>query len=537
MGPEEVRRLVRGQQFELDGDTLKLGQVELRNISDGAQWFDPVLKDAMPRSPRGDYRERTVNLLVRDAVEDPGGRKEEDLIGEPREPAAGLFARDQAIAEAGMRARFGQVLDDHYVVVTAKQSKFLFPFHTDLPGNFKFLGRYKMFNGLILAFLCRPGPDGAEFNTGLLDLFYELFNDESELTLLDRRVVQLARSLVGDGDQPPREARADVLIGHYSDELSSHPVLMPEVHRLFQDDVRTALDMRSLGRKDRVAAVLTVFYLHLALYFWRLGYVLEEQASAFLAFLAEPSSGTLAAVERAARPELRESCFRGQIKFRVASSRSRPYGQDDPAMQAYREVDARRLLLLPLNLSLLRLSRLLAGKGDETCGFAEVAKALRASKERRAQFDAGFRVIAWSVSEARLRDEARTDIQRLALSDEPGFVAAREALVKGWRSEFRRSSRDIAAQLMKRGGKGLVATRGAALYYFEIGQELLLLLAKLVTRGEAVPYKTFLARLADYGLAPQDVAEEDELAEVLRSLQLLEKYSDAGESMYVKHFL
>ena len=30
--------------------------------------------------------------------------------------------------------------------------------------------------------------------------------------------------------------------------------------------------MGSLGRKDRVTAVLTVFYLHLALYFWRAGY-------------------------------------------------------------------------------------------------------------------------------------------------------------------------------------------------------------------------------------------------------------------------
>ena len=55
--------------------------------------------------------------------------------------------------------------------------------------------------------------------------------------------------------------------------------------------------------------------------------------------------------------------------------------------------------------------------------------------------------------------------------------------------------------------------------------------------GGAIRYADFLERLSLYGLAPQDSAEEEMLAEVLRSLQLLEKYSDTGEAMYVQHFL
>jgi DNA phosphorothioation-dependent restriction protein DptG len=112
----------------------------------------------------------------------------------------------------------------------------------------------------------------------------------------------------------------------------------------------------------------------------------------------------------------------------------------------------------------------------------------------------------------------------------------REALLKGWRRELRRSTTDITAQLMRRGGKGISATRGSV-QFFELGQDLLLLLAKLVAGDEKVRYRDFLERLSLYGLAPQDREEEDVLADVLRSLQLLDKYSDTGEAMYVKHFL
>ena len=89
---------------------------------------------------------------------------------------------------------------------------------------------------------------------------------------------------------------------------------------------------------------------------------------------------------------------------------------------------------------------------------------------------------------------------------------------------------------MTRGGRGIFATRGNV-QYFEVGQDLLLLLTKLIAGDEAIRYKDFLSRLADYGLAPQTREEEAVLADVLRSLQLLEKFSDTGEAMYVKHFL
>ena len=39
------------------------------------------------------------------------------------------------------------------------------------------------------------------------------------------------------------------------------------------------------------------------------------------------------------------------------------------------------------------------------------------------------------------------------------------------------------------------------------------------------------------GFEPQTRQEQDRLADTLRALNLLEKHSDAGEAMYVKHFL
>ena len=52
-----------------------------------------------------------------------------------------------------------------------------------------------------------------------------------------------------------------------------------------------------------------------------------------------------------------------------------------------------------------------------------------------------------------------------------------------------------------------------------------------------MPFRQFLDELRRYGLEPQSRDEQERLADTLRALNLLEKHSDAGEAMYVKHFL
>jgi DNA phosphorothioation-dependent restriction protein DptG len=176
------------------------------------------------------------------------------------------------------------------------------------------------------------------------------------------------------------------------------------------------------------------------------------------------------------------------------------------------------------------------GQSDSPASFADLGRILDSDPTLRSEFDCAFRIAAAAAAE-KVSGQQRADlIELIHTESEPGFLALREALLKGWRRELRRSTTDITAQLMRRGGKGISATRGSV-QFFELGQDLLLLLAKLVAGDEKVRYRDFLERLSLYGLAPQDREEEDVLADVLRSLQLLDKYSDTGEAMYVKHFL
>ena len=441
------------------------------------------------------------------------------------------------IVGSDLQERFGEMLDDLYVIETAGKTRFLFPFHTDLPGNFKFSGRYKMFNGMILAFLATPGNDGTSHNEELLDSYYNLFNDEQELSLLDRQALRLARVAAQDDGvaKPERYASAAALVGQYEGRFALDP-LFPEAHRLFQQDLSTALRMRSLGRKDRINAVLTVFYLHLALYFWRLGYSLGEQSFAFARFLVG-QDGAFDDVIAASDRTLAKSPFRGKILFRVPSGRVRSVHEADPCAASFREVNNRRLTLLPVNTSLLGATRELLGGGITT--FGDAAVRLAGDDQLRRSFEAACWLAAFAISNQKLTDQQCADLRTIARdSRQSGFEALSDILLKGWRSELRRSTTDITAQLMRRGGKGLAATRGRV-QYFEAGQDLLLLLAKLVTGegAEAVRYEDFLERVSLYGLAPQDTTEVQTLADVLHSLQLLEKYSDTGEAMYVQHFL
>ncbi len=521
----------------LEDDSARAGDITVTKLGDANGWWQPDLNDILPSRPRGDYRERTANLLIRDAVEAPAKIAESKLIAGPSGGGSpGIFYRDLRIPEGGLRERFGEILHDLYVIETAGKTRFLFPFHTDLPGNFVFSTNYKMFNGLVLAFLATPGLDGDTHNTNLIESFYALFNDDSELSLLDRQALRLARDEARENgiEKPQRYATAARLFEEYGEKVMIDPMFL-EAHTLFQRDMLTALDMRSLGRKDRINAVLTVFYLHLALYFWRAGYSLEEQASSFARFLVGGLSP--AEVMRASDRTLEGSPFRGKIQFRVPSVGPRAVAEGDPCAISFREVNNQRLMRLPVNTSLLGVIRRLIGDNVKT--FGDAAVVLAADERRRNSFDAACWLIAFEISDSKLNEEQCEDLRMIARgSNQSGFEALSDVLRKGWRNELRRSTTSITSSLLKRGGKGLAATRGNV-QYFEAGQDLLLLLAKLVTGqgAQAVRYETFVDRMSLYGLAPQDAREEQMLADVLHSLQLLEKYSDTGEAMYVQHFL
>src|SRR4051794_37945447 len=89
MDADAIKALLGDTPHELDASTMVLSVDGLDHdidLTNGDQWFPGLLNDAMPRSPRGDYRERTVNLLIRNAIPDPGRASEDLLIGKDGNP-------------------------------------------------------------------------------------------------------------------------------------------------------------------------------------------------------------------------------------------------------------------------------------------------------------------------------------------------------------------------------------------------------------------------------------------------------------------
>jgi hypothetical protein len=492
-------------------------------------------EDAMPARPRGDHKERTFNLLIRDGVEPRLDMEEKALIGTAPGARDGSFVTDSRIPDE-LRAVFGEILDDHYVI-EGQKVRFLFPFKVDLPAMYAFHGRYKMFNGKILAFLSQPDASGSAFNRELIDRFYELFNEEHDLTLLDQELVRLARETAGATGSFTASA-ATLLTRYYGDADPTAPgALMPAAHRKFQSDLDTILSVSRLNRRDKVSAAVNVFYVHLGLYFQRLGWLLEDELSQVLA-ARQDRTIPLTSAQECFSGGWSQSPFAGTIKFRVATGRSEPVRMTDGVVTSYAEQN-RRQLLLPANLSLLGAARKVmeaSGAPASSWTFADMAEACNADHSLSASFDEGLNLMALATVE-NLTATDREDVSRQIAAGSPALSNLREALLKVGRSALRRHARDIVHFLVLRGGQGYISRRGRNLFFFEVGQDLLLLLAKLIVRDAQMPLRQFLEELRAYGFEPESRAEEDQLAETLRALNLLEKHSDAGEAMYVKHFL
>lgn len=487
----------------------------------------------MPSRPRGDQKERTFNLLIRDASEPRLSVAESELIGTAPGGADGSLAADDRVPPE-LQEVFGEILDDHYVI-EGQKVRFLFPFQVALPAMFEFHGRYKMFNGKILAFLSQPCAAGDGFDRDLIDRFYALFNDEADLNLLDHELIRLARSTVGSSETFTASAKR-LLERHYGD-AQPPGALIPSAHLRFQQDLDTILSVSRLNRRDKVTAAVNVFYVHLALYFQRLGWLLEEELSRVLGS-QQDRTVPLAAAKLCFGGDWGDSPFSGSIRFRVGTGRAAPVRMTDEAVTSYAEQN-RRQLLLPANLSLLGAARevlLACGAPARVWTFSDMAAACREDPTLDRAFEEGLNLMAAATVE-NLSHGDRDDIERQVATGSPGLSNLREALLKVGRTALRRHGRDIVHFLVLRGGRGYISRRGRSLFFFEVGQDLLLLLAKLIVRDRQMPFRQFLEELRAYGFEPQSRPEQDQLAETLRALNLLEKHSDAGEAMYVKHFL
>jgi hypothetical protein len=236
----------------------------------------------------------------------------------------------------------------------------------------------------------------------------------------------------------------------------------------------------------------------------------------------------------------------GLLRFRTGSGRYRPVSTRDGCRSAYIEVDQRRLLDMPATL----VTTTLASRAWEALGGGDAAQrrdlpalatalnrdpALRRAHGAACAAIAVLHHVAWHKGTPtldELESVARTGANR------PGLHALRDDVRKMRRRDLRHQSRDIVNQLMldtNVAGPGALITRNGTHGFYEIDEQLLVMLVRLICQNRQLPYEAFLKGLRAYGLAPQDDQERESLADALERLGLLARYSDAGEASFVHY--
>ncbi len=520
-------------------------RVEDRLIELPAEWDNLRMRHALPYAARGDQREKLLFSIIEDAGPQRDHQKflDEQLRVELEDYLEVPGARSSAVLADAMR-------EEYWTQPGARP--FLLPYHADLPLSFsptvldmKRTGtpryerdgrrfteaRYRMFRGNILPFLCTMG-DGS-VDEGVIGELLGAVGGEDGVTLLDTLFLEAARTLADGAAGVPT---ADRLMERSSEALAGiadagGPFCQHSMDR-FRRDLRITLRME-LPRADRIAAITQVISLHLGVYYYRLALVLGLDLEA----VAASTSGQ-AAQPGCACDGLAGCPLAGAMKVRAPSRGFRSVSVTSPCRESYLLLDRDRLLALPANIVTANLlERVLAGLTGEPSreGAARpglIAERISRDPGLRARVDAASSALAALYAGQASADDSM--LQHLS-GRAPGPFALQSAVLQLSRNRLKYTSRDVVNQLLHRPGEGSLLRRNGSLYYFEMDEDMLFLLVKLICSEDTLPLDSFLAGLAEYGLAPQDRAEVDALAARLEELGMLTRYSDAGESTYVRH--
>jgi hypothetical protein len=509
----------------LEIETASGEQVSVPLPEDWSSAFD--LHHAFPGRARGDQREFLLAATIQDAASASG-------VPEDKELRKGLAEQGVLpVPDDVQRNVLASVMREHYWVrpdASARASRpFAFPFHAAISANYKPPGRYKMYRSDILLFLCW---DGQDFDHAPLEALCNLLSDSSGFTLLDEALKDAA--VQSRGEEAITEISANALLASTQavkvrDYLANGAFHQPALDR-FRADLITALEM-GLPRHDRVEAAILTLSLHLALYYYEVAYLLG----------AGLDSATHAAAGSGPPPL---PPFAGLLRFRVGAAGDRPVRREDGCAAAWRQLDDRYLISLMPNLGAANLLHGVwrAARPAEAPPNADpraLAAALAQDSSLRSVVDvaAGALALVYADQDASASD---SELGAIAASEQPGIYLLRSTIHDHLRGELHYRSRAVVNQLVKRTFGGSLIRRRGSVLFFELDEELLFLLVKFVLRRQGdveLPFQQFLAGLAQYGLAPQDRDEEDELAESLERLGMLHRYSDAGEAMYVRHLL
>lgn len=524
-----------------DGEKLHAGpdQIEVPALRLKRQESDRLLdlKYALPSKAHGDDREKLLYMIIQQASPE----------GVPTMLDAVFRERVQDyldIPDSLARTVIADAVRDAYWTKPAK-NYYPIPFHSRIPLSFRLsrrvgdrpvAARYKLFGGEILPFLC--WKDGKVNTEPIEQLFTVLASDEGFM-LVDQLMVSAARRAA---DGRPDRASVDAIVSELSasvvEELQIGPFCAPALER-FQKDLQVVLKLSDrLPRRDLIDMITVLFSLHIATYYYRLALVLGAEVDEAVRAGADPSSADEVEGLCDCNCPLESCSLAGTMRFRVGTGGDRPVSRQDGCAVAFREVDAQRLQPLSATIATANLIQTTWSQMGGPAGrprLRELAKLLRQDSGFRERFDIAVSGVACLVAcetglATTAEDAARFGARR------PGLFALREAVLASRRSSLKYHARDVVNQLVKREAVGgiLIRTRGNV-QFFEIDEEMLLVLVAVICENREIPYSEFLVGLRRYGLAPQDSAERLKLADALERLGMLRRYSDAGESTYVRY--
>lgn len=512
----------------------------------GKGWMRHEAPTVWPNIPHGDARPTLLFGILKDSGA-PNSQAPLDgqLWNALEEQLPGDSRQQRKVLAAAMRAKFWTTAGNGRTRATSADSKrFLLPLHATLPMSFRqekaeggeTAFRYKMFRGTVLPFLL-SGTDGHADELLLRELL-EVFTSDDDLTVLDREVLQIAQKIA------PSEAQLDpgFLIATSGDVLdrmrsAGGGFCGPSLEQ-FRSDLRLVLTM-SLPRRDLIHQITLLLSLHLATRLYRAAMILSLQLDACTALYTpdrtdsgEPSCGQGCCGSSA-------NCdLAGRMRFRTGSGTFRPVKLTDPCVASYRDLTSNYLLPLPVTISTVNIAadalRAAGGAALPPCDPVGLRNELAADAALRSRFDAVTRLLAAArVHQLRGNAEELAEPASLRL---PGLHTLRMALLEGRRSTMRREGREVVHQLAKevRAGR-LISSNGNAAVFFELDEDMIHLLVRITCGNELIPYREFLARLRRYGLHPQHRDEELILQQALARLGMLERYSDAAESAYVRY--
>ena len=490
---------------------------------------------ALPTVPRADVREKLLWRMLQDALPQHTGQRILDArLKAELEDQLGPRLRDanaaHAVADA-LGSRF-------YSRPT--EARVLLPLHADLAQGFSHsrvskkdgkteAANYRMFSGVLLPFLLW---NGTEPDRDVMQELFDVMNSDADFNRIDRLFIDIAREVSRvDG----ASARADRLIARYRDDLEddfrSGAFCQPALSQ-FAADLRVVLDS-GLPRSDTVEWVTLLVSLHVGVLLYRIALVRGLELDSVVAAAA----GMPTPYQAGSCSGRLEACpLAGAIKFRLGSGAFQRISRRDPCRTSYQELDDRRLLAMPATLVTVNLAtrawEALGGPSASRTDMAGLQSALRHDPNLAHRFNAVCAAIT-VLHHASHRPDADADELRQAATPRPGVYALRQDILQMRARDLRHQSRDIVNQLLATDPRGRLFGKNGPLTYYEVDEQLLLLLVRIVCAGDNLPFGEFLDRLIRYGLAPQNDREKERLADTLERLGLLIRYSDAGEAAYV----